>query len=318
MDYRSKFSELFLKIESDVGTTQLNYFVLTALKNAIHHFKEKDEQDFFEQFNLLLENVKNTEPRIALIIDSFYDVWKVLDEAKKVEHPAGHYYWEKKVIDLIKKNRKITKEESHTMTKFGVKTIKKGDVILIHSISHTVLDVIIQAKKSGRDFKIIVAEQEVEKTQQLIEILSKNTIHFQVVPEYMLSHIESDITKVFLGGVTINEQMNVVADAGSNAIVSEFHLHKTPIYLFISTRKFSLWKSRESHHTYKVKNIRTVANCKPITFERIKFSHDRVPLDFYDFIVTELGVMTPSETFKMYQEKFSERASWRKQFFQDA
>lgn len=317
MEYYKKISELFLDIENVVGTSKLNDFVLKALRRSIHDFREKGEDDFFQQFYELLEIVKNSEPRIALVIDSLYEVWQTLLAAKAKEHPEGHTYWERQVMNSIKKLRGVSRDEHQKMSRAGVSQVRKGDVILIHSVSRSVLDTIFQAKKLGKDFRVIVAEQETEKTQYLIEVLSNHNIHFQVVPEYMLSHIEKDITKVFLGGVTINNQMNVVGDAGSNAIVSEFHLRKSPIYLFISTRKFSLWKSRESHHTYKVKSIRAVANCRPITFERIKFSHDRVPLEFYDFIVTELGVLTPKEAKKLYDEKYEERRPWREEFLKE-
>lgn len=315
MNYAERISELFLEIESTVGTSLLNDMVLTALRRAIHDFHEKGEDDFFHQFSEVLETVKNTQPRIALVIDNLYEVWNVLLEAQKKKHPEGHLYWERQVLNAIREYRHASREEHKKMTTFGVREIHKGDVILIHSVSRSVLDTLFEAKREGKEFRVIVAEQEIEKTQQLIELLSRHQIHFQVVPEYMLSHIEVD--KVFLGGVTINNQMNVVGDAGSDAVVSEFHLRKSPIYLFISTRKLSLWKSREAHHAYKVKSIRTYYGFKPITFERIKFSHDRVPLHYYDYIITELGKMTPKQIEKLYYKKYQEREGWRKKFLKE-
>ncbi|MDP2690895.1 MAG: hypothetical protein Q8O95_00620 [bacterium] len=317
LSYRQKITELFLQIEGEVGATGLNGMVLLALEKAVHNFHEKGDEDFFAQFYELLDLVKNTEPRIALVIDNLYEVWKALLVAKEKNHPEGHLYWEKQVLSAIKCSHKIAKEEGKKITKYGVSEIRNNDVILIHSVSRTVLDVLFAAKKIGKDFRVIIAEQESEKTHYLIEVLSRHDIRFQVVPEYMLSHIESEITKIFLGGITINNQMNVVGDAGSNAIVSEFHLRNSPIYLFISTRKFSLWKSRASHHAYKVKSMRSFANAVPITFERIKFSHDRIHLKFYDWIISEKGKMDAKATQQLYQQKFDERAEWRKEFFRD-
>jgi len=317
LPFSQKISELFLDIEGEVGTTALNNMFLIALKKAIHDFEEKNDADFFAQFYELLQLVKNTEPRVSLIIDNLYEIWKALLTDKLKGHPEGHRHLEKKVGAAILSSQKTTREERKKLTMHGVGQVHKNDVILIHSISGSVLDVLFEAKKAGKDFRVVIAEQEAEKTQQLIELLSEGGIRFQVVPEYMLSHVESEVTKVFLGGVTINDQLAVVGDSGSNAIVSEFHLRETPIYLFMSTRKFSLWKSRESHHTYKVKNIKTLANDKHITYERIKFSHDRIPLEFYDHIVTEAGILTPKETEKLYRKKYDERKPWRDKFFQD-
>jgi translation initiation factor 2B subunit (eIF-2B alpha/beta/delta family) len=314
--YQEKISKLFLSIESEVGTTRLNDMVLKALKMAIHDFREIGEEDFLRQFYELLELVKNTSPRIALIIDHFFHIWNVLNEAKSQEHPANHLYWEQKIVHALKEFRKEAHVERKKMIKAGVSIMGKNDVILIHSISGSVLDTLFEAKRKGKVFEVIVAEQELEKTQQIVEVLAKRKISFKVVPEYMLSHVESEITKVFLGAVTINSEMSVVCDAGSNAIVSEFHLSKKPIYLFISTRKFSLWKSRSEHHHYKVKSTKTLS-CAPVEFHRLKFSHDRVPLNYYHVVITELGRMKPSDIIDVYQKKYKEREAWRKEFFKD-
>ncbi len=316
MAYKEKVSDLFLKIEKMVGTSGLSDISMSALSEAIHDFKEKGEDDFFEQFYELFEIVKNTQPRIALVIDAFYEIWEELLKAKKKKHPEGHLYWERKILKSIRQFRSEIRLQKQQMTATGAKQIRKGDVILIHGISGSVISALSMAKKKKKKFRVIIAEQEAEKTQQMIELMNKSRIPFQVIPEYMLSHIEKEITKVFLGAVTINSKLNVVADAGTNAIVSEFHLRKTPIYLFFTTRKFSLWESSDAHHTYKVKSTRTHSKCaKPISFERIKFSHDRIPLHLYDVFVTENGKMNAREIEKLFKKKFKERDWWRDEFF---
>ena len=314
MSYTEKISKLFLDIEAEVGITRMDQFALTALCRAIHDFREKGEEDFFEQFYELFETVKNTQPRIAIVIDHFYHLWNILNELKAQKHAEGHLFWEQKILKAIGEFRKGIREEKKKMIKTGSMQLKNNDVILIHSISSSVLEILSRAKRKGKKFRVIVAEQETEKTQKLIEWLNKNNISFQVVPEYMLSHIEGEVTKVFLGGVTLNSNMNIVCDAGMKAIVSEFHLRKTPIYLMMVTRKFSLWKSNVSHHRYKAKTTQT-HGYKAITFERIKFSHDRIPLELFDCLVTEIGKLSISQTKTLYEKRFKEREKWRKEFF---
>jgi len=312
--YREKISKLFRDIEAEVGITSMDDIVLTSLCRAIHDFKEKGEEDFLNQFYELFETVKNTQPRVAIVIDHFYNLWNILSEAKKTKHPEGHLFWERKILQGIRDFRKNIRMEKKKMIKTGASQVKNNDVILIHSISTSVMESLFRAKRKGKKFKVIIAEQETEKTQIIIELLSNHKISFQVIPEYMLSHIESEITKVFLGAVTINSNLSVVGDSGMNAIASEFHLQKKPIYLFILTRKFSLWKSREAHHRYKITHTRT-HGYKPISFERIKYSHDRVPLEFFAYIITEKGKISVHRVAELYEEKFLEREEWRKEFF---
>lgn len=310
---KDKVSKLFLDIERQGGTTHLNEAVLDSLSNAIHDFKERDEEDFLTQFRALLEQVKNTEPRIALVIDHLYHILETLQECRKIAHPHGHIYWEKQILKTIAESRKHNTEEHDKICDYGVKQIMKGDVILIHSRSGTVLDVLRAAKNAGKDFSVVIAEQESDKTCTLIEDLHRARIPFRVVPEYMLSHVEQEITKVFIGAITLNNAFHLVADAGTAAVVSEFNLKKKPVFAFLSTRKFSLWKSRVSHHTYKA-STRKTHDYRPIEYERLKFSHDRVDLDLCTYLVTEQGLLENAETKKLYHKRYGERANWRKEF----
>ncbi|MDF2378924.1 MAG: hypothetical protein P1V18_01720 [Candidatus Gracilibacteria bacterium] len=316
MSYQEHISKLFLDIENEVGITKMDDLVLSSLCRAIHDYRECSEEDFFAQFYELFETIKNTQPRISLVIDHFFHLWKILCDAQAKPHPEGHLFWEKKILQAIKGFRKNIREEKKRMVKSGAAQIKNGDVILVHSLSSSVLDSLSRGKRKGKKFRVIIAEQEVEKTQKLIEKLTKSRISFQVVPEYMLTHIEGEVSKVFLGAVTLNSNLNIVGDAGMNAVVSEFHLRKTPVYLFMLTRKFSLWKSSSSHHRYKAKTTRT-HGYMPITFERIKFSHDRVPHGLFDFFITEQGKMTSKDLSAEYQKRFKEREKWRKEFFKE-
>ena len=161
-------------------------------------------------------------------------------------------------------------------------------------------------------FRVILGEQDIEKTETIIEALDKAGIPFQVVPSYMLSHVDEEIDVLFFGCVTLKSTYQFVMDPGSAAIVSEFHIEKKPIYLFSTTSKFALWKAEPRHAVYAHKHMRKHTT-RPIRFERLKFSHDRVPLDLFTSVITEIGIFTPDELKEVYNKKFDERKKWRKQ-----
>lgn len=314
---KEKLSSLFLDIERESGTTTLNDAVLSALSAGIHDFIEKNEEDFFLQFKGVLELVKNTEPRISLVIDHLYHIWESLKKSQEKNHPHGHLYWERQILKSIDESNRINREEHEKLSHYGAKVIQKGDVILIHNRSRTVMDVLKEAKKTNKEFSVIIAEQETDKTLSLIDELDQYHIPFRVVPEYMLSHVEKEISKVFIGALTLNSEMNIVADAGTAAVVSEFHVTHVPRYLLLSTRKLSLWKARQAYHTYKVSTKKT-HHYRPIEFERLKFSHDRVNIDLFTHVITEQGPLTPQELKSLYKKKFEERKDWRKEFMGEA
>jgi hypothetical protein len=55
------------------------------------------------------------------------------------------------------------------------------------------------------------------------------------------------------------------------------HYANKPVYMFLSTKKFSLWKSEANidHTVYKTKDVTSVDK-KINPYKRVKFSHDRV------------------------------------------
>ena len=98
------------------------------------------------------------------------------------------------------------------------------------------------------------------------------------------------------------------SDTGSNALVAQFHLMKKPIYMFMTTAKFSMWSSEKRTEIYTHSEKR-VHSCKPISFERFKFSHERVPLELFTQVVTERGIFAPEKIQELYEEKLKKRVA---------
>ncbi len=306
-------SGLFRDIESDLGTRDLTRLVAEALITSVTQFKPKHKVDFLRQMRDLIGTVKITKPRIALVIEQFYVVWQVLHEVGDSES-SDIETCRRAVLDAVYHLQEKSKQSNESLVHHGIQQICDGETILIHSHSHTVLDVLRFAHSRGKKFHVIVAQQEMEKTYSIIEFLHAHRIPFHVVPEYMLSHIEKDVDKIFIGALTLNSNYCFVVDSGTMSLVSEFHVAKKPVHVFLTTQKFSMWESRQAHHTLKVKSTK-IHSHKSISYEHIKFSHDRVPLHLASYIVTEKGVFSHEEIKLMYDAEFSQRREWRKQFF---
>jgi len=304
-----EISQLFRDIEEDKGTHYLMRLTLKALQDSVRGFKG---DDFIGSLIKLIKRIANTEPKIALVIDQFYSIIDYLyDHSPDVFNGGDHkeHNVENLISIAISQINFALSENENKLWNNGADTIEDGDLILIHSHSRSVIHVLIEAKRQNKEFEVILAEQEFDKTISILKLIKANDIPVKVVPEYMLSHIDHEITKVFLGVLTLNSNMNFVADAGTVAIVSEFRLMKKPIYIFMTTGKFSLWKTKSKHHTYKTKNIKC-STMHDVAYERIKFTHDRVPIEYTDYIITEEGRYVPKELEKRYWKKFKEREDW--------
>jgi len=315
MNILDNISHLFMNMEAEVGTRDLAEQVLIALSNAISNIKVNNDQELRKQFTQLLTYIKNTQPRIGLIIDDFYRIWISMNTVRQkhshVNNTKKTNGLKRTLLRQIEKIKKMNRENRKAIITIGQKCIKKGDTILIHSLSHTVLD-LLKSTYRKKHFRCIVAEQEYAKTQEIIHELYKAQIPFRVVPEHMLAHIEELVDKVFLGAVTLNSSYYVVGDIGITSIVSEFY-DKVPIYLFINTRKCSYWKAKNLYHSFKEKQVCSHIFRKFI-YRRIKFSHDRVPLDHFHYVVTEQKIFSSQEMHKWYKAEYRKRSVWRQKF----
>jgi len=308
--YIETLSNLFRTIEHDLGTRDLNNLTLQAFRTTIRQTKMDSLHEFCEKFKELLLAIKSTQPRFAIIIEHFYRLYTFIFELTE-KHPDMPWHQAKeKLIHHISELEKEDRREKKQLLEQAKKIQAEGKTILIFDHSHTVQDALALLWREGQRFQVVVAEQDIEKTETIIEALARNNISFQVVPSYMLSHVEEQIDILFFGAVTFKSDDNFVMDPGSAAIIAEFHLHKKPTYMFMTTSKFALWQAQPRHGVFSHRHTRKHTQ-KPIFFERLKFSHDRVPLHFFTHIVTETGIVSPSAFKKIYKDKYAERKKWQ-------
>jgi len=298
-------SSLFREVESSFGTRDFCYLALDSFSKSINTFVGTTDE-FYEQIKQLLFIVKNTSPRISLLIFMFFQIFEEFTKARQFE---SYLEDQKKILsDIIDKVRYERQRSMRKLISASKGIIENGDVVLLHVMSHTVFDIIKQAKINKIKFRVILSEQEPKKTASIIRFLIKKKINFQVIPEYLLAHIENEITKVIVGGVTLNSSFDIISDAGSQSLISEMHYHEIPIFVAMTTDKFSLWKAEHKHHRYKSSTHKLSHG---VEYDKLVFSHDRYPISMVTKFITNKGVMTPEEVKNIYNKLFKERKKWR-------
>lgn len=311
-----QLSNIFRTIEEERGSIKLAEFVMETLETALNSVKITDIDDLYQQFNHLFSEVRNTQPRISLVIYYFFDLWEELQREKVNIKNIEDF--KKNIIRTTKRIQEDSDRDFKTIVKTGAELVADNDIILVHSHSLTVREVLATAARNGKKFKVIVAEQETDKTIVMVDFFTKAKIPFTVVPEYMLSHIAENVTKVFFGATTLDQEQQFICDAGSYSVLAEFHAEHIPNYMFLSTKKFSLWPTSKKHETFKTTQNKVYAsNKKVLNYERIKFSHDRVPAELFNSVITEIGIMTPDQVKDIYFERYEKQEKIRREFFSD-
>ena len=288
-------SELLRDLEVGVGTSDMALIVFDSLRHAVHALDVEDNEEFYQQLTSLVKSIHKVEPKYAIL--NYYASELLTDFEEAHNNGAVDFrHWAEKRVARIHEEMQ---EKTDKILEYSDKINFQGKTILLHDHSHTVHRVLQYQKKQKKKFRVIVAEQEHDKTQENIEVLHAAKIPFQVVPDYMLSHIHANVDMVFYGGLTLKDSMHFVMDPGSCAVISQFNTMKIPVYIFMKTTKFSLWKSKPRGEIYFKKNRRKHAS-KPIAYDRLKYSHDRVSVDLLHKIVTNKGIFTPPEVKKAF------------------
>lgn len=298
---RSHFNELLIGMEHDHGTRDTCVHFLECLKDALRHTDFRDAEDACRQFTVFYDIFTHLKPRMAIIQNYLDDILEHMSERKDADLQGVI----QSIIDEVEQSEKDNAQRNLKLKKDAVQLIQNNSHVLVHNHSHTVLDVLDMANRTHKKFDVIVAEQEAARTLDIVKYLKEHGIPFYVVPEYMLSCLEVDISCMLIGAVTLKNDMHFVVDAGTKAVVSEMNVAGIPVYLMLTTNKFSYWKTKPALQTQKT--VKSVAHPHAdFSFERIKFSHDRLPLSQVDKVLTEEGMFTPDQLKDVYRRKFEE------------
>ena len=271
--------KLFRDLIRVYSTSATSMIGLDAIKMAITELA-CDEAGLADEINKLSDSIKKTQPRmfpldnLMLILDR--EVQSLLN---------ANQLTKKSIINLIDDFKLRLDSDIDSLIQKILEWIEDGDFIVIHSIEENIENLIPEASQRGKKFKILVLKQDIITTGKILKILMENNIDFEVIPEYDLVHYFGEITKLFIGTQALTNDNYIVCDSGTSNIVSECHIHKVPICLFLKSLKFS-------HYPASDQNIRK--NSYKDEYDGVEYnysihSNDVIKLDLIDHIITEKG-----------------------------
>ncbi|MCA9243020.1 MAG: hypothetical protein KDA32_03625 [Phycisphaerales bacterium] len=174
--------------------------------------------------------------------------------------------------------------------------IEPDKPVLLHSYSGTIDTALQIAVERGEKPVVFVAEQEQVRTARIVRSLSDLSLEFRVISEYALSHVLGEIGIALFSALTLNADEELIVAPGSANLINLLGAADVPTYVVLTTNKWSYWTDDASTtwHEIRKKSIAGVGVSKDI------FSHDWVGLDRVTALVTEDGVLPPSEARKAY------------------
>ena len=271
--------KLFRDLIRVYSTSATSMIGLDAIKMAITELA-CDEAGLADEINKLSDSIKKTQPRMFPLDN----LMLILDREVQFLLNANQLT-KKSIINLIDDFKLRLDSDLDSLIQKSLEWIEDGDFIVIHSIEENIENLIPEASQRGKKFKILVLKQDIITTGKILKILMENNIDFEVIPEYDLVHYFGEITKLFIGTQALTNDNYIVCDSGTSNIVSECHIHKVPICLFLKSLKFS-------HYPASDQNIRK--NSYKDEYDGVEYnysihSNDVIKLDLIDHIITEKG-----------------------------
>ena len=281
--------KLLRDISDFMGVARITVLALQGLIASIQELK-CERADIGALLDEFIETTRESEPKIIPLVhllEDFDDEMKPYLESDTVGLEAV----KTQATRILSEKIEIFKNNARLVTEKGLDYVRDGDVIIVHSASSVVTNILVRAREVlNRNFRVIVLEHNVRRTRQLIPALEKAGIAFEVVPAYNLDHYIEKATKMFVGALAVTSDRKMVAPAGSAGTISLCHLNNISVHLFANTLHFSHRRSMDQH-IYQSREDMLTAGCK---YCLSTHSHCLVDLDLIDHVITESGEMIKS------------------------
>ncbi len=280
---RQNMYKLLRNLGDVQGIARMTVLSLNSFIESIRQLKcsKRELQPLYFE---LAEALKTSQPKIIPLIHLLEQFENEMKEALTPEMDLEEI--REKTIESLEAKIKQFQDNAARVTENGLKYINNHDVIIVHSASSVVTNILVQAKeKWNKRFEVVILEHNRDRTRQIIQALRDADIEHIVAPAYDLSHHIDRATKMFLGALTITSDRKIVAPSGTAGTVSLCHLNGIAVHLFANTLHYS-HKTSTDQYIYQEEEDTHSAN---MDFSITTHSHDLVSLDLINHIVTENG-----------------------------
>jgi len=277
----NKFELFLAKISDDTtsGAEQLTPKALDLIRAAIEDEEISDEK-LAELMGKLVETFRNKLKEITPLI-------KLADRIENL--PKENLRME---IDQLEKDTRQTFEhEFDSVGRHGAHLIRENSTVATISQSGTVLNVLVTAKKSSRDFHVIVPfGRPAGEGQLTARTLAENGIDVTLVPDSAIGLVarRSDIALVGADAITREFFLNKIGTL-SLAIAARYF----GIPFYICARQEKLTTSNKIPEDTRVfeNNFFEPSESEFITTGVPLF--ERIPLSLVTGVITEAGIIAP-------------------------
>lgn len=173
-------------------------------------------------------------------------------------------------------------------------TLKNEMTILVHGYSSTILQALIEGKKHGINFKVLVTESRPENSGlEMCKEIIENGIEARSILDISVGYYIKDIDCVVVGADAVCENGGIINRIGTYTIAICAKNFKKPFYVMVESLKFlKLYPLDQSDIPQTVNKSHEEINEKDL---KNYYNYcDYTPPEFITLLFTDIGIFTPS------------------------
>jgi len=280
-----------LKIQSAHGIARAG---IECLKLCMQASKAADRKSFLEEIREAGQQIKTARPteiELASLINLV--LFKISQNETEDVEKLKEY-----AVSACDSQIQENEQAMDRLIQNGAKQIQSGDCILTHCHSRTVVAILREAKKEGKDFTVYVTEtrprnQGLQTAKDLLE--SRIKVVYGVDSD--MGFMMKKSNKVLVGCDAILPDGSIVNKIGTLPMAIVAKAFGKPVLVAGLTSKLTHKVEIEERDPEEVVSPEKLKGAKIINP-----AFDVTPADYIDFIITEKGTVKPHDVFEMVRE----------------
>jgi ribose 1,5-bisphosphate isomerase len=307
------FSKELLKLAEDIrsmrirGAAEIGRVAANGLAIFASQSNARSPQAYRDQFEGAYQFLLTTRPTAVSLpnalryvrhrVDTAFRKGMDVDELRALTIRAAEDF-KKSSLEAVKK-----------ISEIGSKRIKNGDLIMTHCNSSVAISTLLEAKRMGKDFSVIVTETRPRFQGRLTaKALADKGIPITLIIDSAARYFMPKIDKVIVGADVVTANGAVVNKIGTSQIALIAKEARVRVFVGAETYKFSPStvlgelveiEERSAEEVIPKEELKKLKGVKVVNP-----SFDVTPPEFIDVIITEKGVIPPQAAILILMEEF--------------
>lgn len=254
--------------------------------------KEKSNVDFSElisEVERVISEIVRTQPNMSQLTNLFNEILFTIE--KDTSNDA--LVLSRKIAGEAKRFEESSKKAVTKVAEFGADLISQDSVVLTHSNSSTIFEIIKKGHEAGKTFQVILTESRpVCEGRDRANELSKLGVQTLYLIDAAIGMGIERADVVLLGADSVSED-TLVNKIGTKAICLLSREAVVPCYAACESSKFM--PKKLSPKKEPLRDPSEVWESPPPEISIENYYFDETPLELFTGIITEEGILTPAE-----------------------